>query len=98
MEERVKASVRLYHLDFGPLVAARRVKYLDVIKACRSGDAALRRHEETGDEESYRKWWEKVAEVNRLINPKSQHSAAAKCAVLGLRASSATADKALAVM
>ena len=95
--ERVKMSVRLYHLDFGPLIVARRRKYLDVLSACRSGDAALKVFNSTGDRVARKQWWERVAEVNRLMNPKSPHSAAAKCAVLGLRSSSPTAKKALEV-
>jgi uncharacterized protein (TIGR02646 family) len=98
IDERVDASVRLYHLDFGPLVVARRRKYLDVLSACRSGDAALELFEESGNETAHKEWWERVAEVNRLINPKSPHSAAAKCAALGLRSKSPTAEQALAVM
>jgi uncharacterized protein (TIGR02646 family) len=93
--ERVKISIRLYHLDFGPLIVARRRKYLDVRNACLSGDTALKHFKSTGDRVARKQWWERVAEVNRLMNPKSPHSAAAKCAVLGLRSSSPTAMKAL---
>jgi uncharacterized protein (TIGR02646 family) len=97
VSDRVKASIHLYHLDFRPLIAARRRAYLDVLNACASGDAALRVHKETGNQAAYQDWWERVAEVNRLISPKSPHSAAAKCAALGLRVSSPTAEQALAV-
>jgi uncharacterized protein (TIGR02646 family) len=93
--ERVEASVHLYHLDFRPLIAARRRAYLDVLKACKAGDASLVDYKETGNTDPYLEWWERVAEVTRLISPKSPHSAAARCATLGLRASSPTAEQAL---
>ena len=101
-EDKVAESIRLYHLDFVPLTRLRRRKYLDVIDACRKGDKALTISKDEKllaeyRDEAYKQWWERVAEVNRLIDRLSPHSAAARCAVLGLRASSLTAEQALAM-
>jgi len=96
--KRVKESVRLYHLDFGPLTTLRRRRYLDVISACQAGDASRQTFLTTGDPIAAKLWWERVAQVRRLIDRASPHSAAARCAALGLKASSATAERALDVM
>lgn len=92
---RVAVSIELYHLDFGPLTALRRRKYLDVIAACRTGDVLVDAYRVSGEMVMKRQWWERVAQVRRLIDRNSPHSAAARCAALGLKANSTTAQQAL---
>jgi uncharacterized protein (TIGR02646 family) len=94
-QKRFKESVLLYHLDHGPLTTLRRRKYLDVISACKAGDACYNAFLTSGDIMVKKLWWERIAQVRRLIDRSSPHSAAARCAALGLKASSATAERAL---
>lgn len=97
-QDRVAESILLYHLDYGPLTRLRRRKYLDVISACRTGDLLRDAYRASGEPALKKQWWERVAQVRRLIDQASPHSAAARCAALGLKASSATAQEALEVM
>ncbi len=95
--ERVKESVRLLHLDQGNLARRRRRKHLDVVVHCREGDRLYATFETTGDPDVLARWSEKVVDVRRLIDSKSEYSAAARCAALGLPKSK-TATEALASM
>jgi uncharacterized protein (TIGR02646 family) len=94
-ETRLEESIRLYHLDFGPLTTQRRRRYLDVISACHTGDRCRSIYIANADAAAKKLWWERIAQVRRLIDPSSPYSAAARCAALGLRASSPTASRAL---
>ncbi|WP_433279544.1 HNH endonuclease [Pseudonocardia xinjiangensis] len=95
VKARVKVSTRLYHLDHAPLVAARRRKFLEVHRRCTVGDAIYKVYEETRDHVELERWSHEVAAVFRLIDRASEYSAAARCALLGLRSRSPTAQAAL---
>lgn len=92
---RVQISTRLYHLDHSYLVTARREKYLEITQMCSEGDAEYRRYEELGDRDALVHWSALVVRVYRAIERSAEHSAAAMCAVRGLRTKSVTAKKAL---
>ena len=95
VRDRVKASILLYHLDHAPLVAARRRKFLQVHRHCSIGDQQYSRYEAVTDLEALETWSMEVVAVRRLIDRSAEHSAAARCAVLGLRTRSVTAREAL---
>jgi uncharacterized protein (TIGR02646 family) len=96
-QARLKASVILYHLDHAPLVAARRRKFLEVHRRGSIGDEEYQRYETAQDFAALNRWSLEVVAVYRLIDRSTEHSSAARCAVLGLRTRSKTAQEALAV-
>ncbi len=92
---RVKHSTTLYHLDHSFLVTARREKFLEITQMCADGDREYQRYKDNDDQEALARWSALVVRVYRAIERSAQHSAAAMCAVRGLRTKSVTARKAL---
>lgn len=91
----VQHSTTSYHLDHSFLVTARRIKFLEIRQLCRDGDEDHMLFETNGDESALDRWSKLVVRVFRAIDRSAEHSAAALCAVRGLRTDSVTAREAL---
>ena len=92
---RVKKSITLYHLDHSYLTTARREKFLEITRLCMDGDREYERYRKDDDQDSLGRYSTLVVRVYRAIERSAEHSAAARCAVRGLRTKSITARDAL---
>lgn len=94
---RVEQSIQLYHWRHRPVATGRRLAFKNVSVLCAQGDAALREFEATGDPRADSEHHRMVRALNVMIDRESEHSAAALCALRGLRTASATARAALEI-
>jgi hypothetical protein len=92
---RVEVSMHLYHWRQTALSATRRIIFKEVEKKCRQADHLFDRYQESEDIETLDRWIQAVQEIADMYSPYSEHSATAKCALLGLRTASISADRAL---
>jgi hypothetical protein len=93
--ERVDISIKLYHWRQSALATARRLAFLEVGDLCAEADRDLKRFEESGDHEAAQRSAAAIARLVRMADRSAEHSASARCALLGLRTLSPSARKAL---
>lgn len=93
-ELRVRTSVRLYHLDHVKLVESRRRVYLQVYRLIRAADRTYRRWR-SGDEGAKDVYQDLLVQLRSQAVREAEHSATARCALLGYRVSSGAADAVL---
>jgi hypothetical protein len=92
--DRVAVSVELYHLDHARLAADRRRIYLKIGRLLRAADLTYRRWK--GGEYSAKASYEALLlEIRSLALRDAEHSATARCALLGFRVSSGAAEAVL---
>ncbi|MEU1685325.1 hypothetical protein [Micromonospora sp. NPDC005707] len=91
---RVKTSIQLYHLDHVKLVESRRRVYLQVYRLIRAADRTYRRWM-SGDEGAKDVYQDLLVQIRSQAVREAEHSATARCALLGYRVSSGAADAVL---
>lgn len=94
-ETRVSTSVELYHWKHGPLATARRLTFRRVSLVCEQADSVYESYTRNDDAGTYARWRELVRALALMIDRSAEHSAAALCAVRGLRTNSRSAEEAL---
>ncbi|UWZ36377.1 hypothetical protein Drose_35985 [Dactylosporangium roseum] len=92
---RVEASIEFYHWRHRPLASARRLIFRKVAVVCADADNLLQGFERTRDQAIHHKWMRSVRALNMMADRASEHSAAALCALRGLRTASRSAAEAL---
>ena len=85
---RVKASREIYHLDHVRLIRERKRVYRAVHRLMRRVDFAWKEWQRVQDEATQRNYEELLLQVRQFVVRESQHSAAARCALLGYRSDS----------
>lgn len=94
---RIKRSIKLYHWHHRPVASGRRVAFARVAILCKDGDRLLREFQETGDQRADAERQRILRALNKMVDRETEHSAAALCALRGLRTASETALDALTV-
>lgn len=92
--ERVNTSIRLYHLDHVKLVESRRRVYLNIQRLIRAADATYRKWA-GGDESARAIYQDLLAQIRSHAVREAEHSATARCALLGYRVNSGAAEAVL---
>jgi hypothetical protein len=96
--DRVAQSARLYHWRQTALVTQRRLMFKEVERKCAAADTLWEKYRSSGDDSELSGWVDMVQEIGTMLSRRTEHSAAAKCALLGLRTTSVSAERALYAM
>jgi hypothetical protein len=94
-KRRVEMSCDIYHLDHHLAVAARRKIYHDVTRLVRAADRAFAAHN-AGSPEARDLYESLLLQLRGLLSAEAEHTAVARCAAQGFRASSGAIQAVLA--
>ncbi|MET7818354.1 hypothetical protein [Micromonospora zamorensis] len=93
--KRVEKSLELYHWKHRPIASKRRIAFKRVAIVCSAADQLLSDFERTGEERFRLERERLLRALNVMADRATEHSAAALCALRGLRTASASAADAL---
>lgn len=93
--QRVEKSLDLYHWRHRPVASKRRLAFKKVALVCGAADQLLGEFERTGEERFRLERDRLIRTLNVMVDRATEHSAAALCALRGLRTASESAADAL---
>jgi hypothetical protein len=93
--KRIEKSTELYHWKQEDLVTRRRLVFRDLSELCEQADLVWEEFQAAKSAAKLTQWTHLVARIALATDHYAENSAVAKCALLGLRTTSRSAQKAL---